>query len=474
MTLLKQFFFCALFIISVEVYALPQQVLNATKSVYYIEVSLESDEGKKIPVGSGTGFLINNDGNIITNHHVVNTKRLRVNIVKTLLKKQSKNSKCNFSKPRQLNKSCKKKLLRLVTIFEKQVEKFKPVIKVVVGGKKTEESFKIAKIIWKNKENDLALLSVDYLKGKNKPSLALSESTPEQLTSVYAIGFPGVTLRQSLDPETIQPSITDGSISVILGDGVKGIKTKVIQHNASVNPGNSGGPLVNKCGQVLGVNTQAATSSGGRTTQGVYFSSHIGFMKYILKDKNIKYESLSDACVSTVKAQYKWSNYGVIVSILGVLLALIAIVFSLKKPRQQIINQVETYTQYVRRSGEKRPADNVRPSQVSKQEWVLSGSIKDTGEIISIEFTSDELLHGKDITIGRSNKLCDYAMPEVRQLSRQHTRIKLINNVLMVEDLNSSNKTFINNQELKPHAAMSLNRGSVLNLGNIVYLTLSE
>ena len=473
--LVKHLFLGIIFIMtSFNVSAIPQQVLDAKKSVYYIETSLENDKGTKLSGASGTGFLINDDGNLITNHHVINTDSLKVNAIRSLLKLQAKKYGCDFMHPKKLNNSCRKKLHQSILAIKKAVSSFKPVIHVVAGNKRTEDSLKKATIVWKNKENDLALISVEYLKGKNKSTLGLSENEPKQLTPVYAIGYPGVTLAQRLDHTSIQATITDGSISAILSDGVKGINTKVIQHNASVNPGNSGGPLVNSCGEVIGVNTQAPTISGGRITQGVYFSSYIGFVRYILKEKNIKFNTPT-TCLTpkTNKTQSKWSKYGVFAGILGaILIALTAFIFSIRKAKPQIVNQVETYTQYARRSGKKDPADKVKESPVSEQKWLLSGSVKETGENISIVLTKREL-EGNGIVIGRSRKQSDYAIPAAKFLSRRHIRIALNNEQLIIEDLHSPNKTYIDDKELTAGQVTDLKKGTKLNLGNSVYLTIS-
>ena len=81
--------------------------------------------------------------------------------------------------------------------------------------------------------------------------------TPDQLTvgdSVYAIGNPlGVELRGTL---------TDGIVSAINRDvWVDGRTMTLIQTNAALNSGNSGGPLINAYGQVVGINTIKMSSS---------------------------------------------------------------------------------------------------------------------------------------------------------------------------------------------------------------------
>ncbi|NJM21717.1 MAG: trypsin-like serine protease [Richelia sp. SM1_7_0] len=87
---------------------------------------------------------------------------------------------------------------------------------------------------------DLAALKIRNQ--KNLPFLPLASPGSVKVgQSVYAIGTP-------LDLE-LQNTLTSGVISRI------DTKSNLIQHDAAVNPGNSGGPLLNSNGQVIGVNT---------------------------------------------------------------------------------------------------------------------------------------------------------------------------------------------------------------------------
>jgi serine protease Do len=87
---------------------------------------------------------------------------------------------------------------------------------------------------------DLAALKIRNQ--KNLPYLRLATSGSAQVgQSVYAIGTP-----LSLE---LQNTLTSGVISRI------DKKLGLIQHDAAVNPGNSGGPLLNSNGQVIGVNS---------------------------------------------------------------------------------------------------------------------------------------------------------------------------------------------------------------------------
>ena len=103
-----------------------------------------------------------------------------------------------------------------------------------------------AKMVGYDKENDIAVLKVDET---GLPAATFGSS--DLLTvgdKVYAIGNPlGLELRGTL---------TDGIISAINRDvDVDGVVMTLIQTNAALNVGNSGGPLINEYGQVVGINT---------------------------------------------------------------------------------------------------------------------------------------------------------------------------------------------------------------------------
>ena len=96
-----------------------------------------------------------------------------------------------------------------------------------------------------DEENDLAVLKID---GEDLPAAAFADSNDLVVgDTVYAIGNPlGVELRGTL---------TDGIVSAINRDvDVGGRIMTLIQTNAALNSGNSGGPLINRYGQVVGIN----------------------------------------------------------------------------------------------------------------------------------------------------------------------------------------------------------------------------
>ncbi|ANP47794.1 hypothetical protein ATE48_18765 [Candidatus Viadribacter manganicus] len=102
---------------------------------------------------------------------------------------------------------------------------------------------------------DLALL---YVRGITSTPATLALSPPRQLESVTALGFPAAAdeifgrVRESV-------SATSGQVTAVdLGPVGAFGPIELILHTATVNPGNSGGPLFNACGEIVGINTLRA------------------------------------------------------------------------------------------------------------------------------------------------------------------------------------------------------------------------
>ncbi len=107
---------------------------------------------------------------------------------------------------------------------------------------KTSSGLKEAQVIRVDKQNDLALLKVE---GKYN-ELKISTSPPSLADEVLAMGFPMPTL------QGFSPKVTKGIISSLSG---MGDDIRYYQIDAAIQPGNSGGPLLDSNGVVVGVNT---------------------------------------------------------------------------------------------------------------------------------------------------------------------------------------------------------------------------
>ena len=108
-----------------------------------------------------------------------------------------------------------------------------------------------ARIVGLTTEIDLALLKVD---GVKLPALPLATYTKvRQGETVFAFGSPG----------GLRTTLTHGMVSAVARQTAPDSPLIYVQTDAPINPGNSGGPLVNIHGEVVGVNTFILSQSGG-------------------------------------------------------------------------------------------------------------------------------------------------------------------------------------------------------------------
>jgi len=127
-----------------------------------------------------------------------------------------------------------------------------------------------AKVIRESAEDDLAVLEIESPL-RNFRSMKLGDSDSIEVAEpVIAIG----------NPFGLSFTVTSGIVSAVgrtTPDGKEGL----IQTDAAVNPGNSGGPLINMGGEVIGINTMIYASKGGGF-MGVAFAVPINKAKTLL------------------------------------------------------------------------------------------------------------------------------------------------------------------------------------------------
>jgi serine protease Do len=162
--------------------------------------------GTRSAAGLGSGFIVRNDGVILTNAHVV-SGATRISVA-----------------------------MRDGTSYP-------------------------AKLLGSDETNDLAVVKID---ARNLPVAPLGNSSNLIVGEwAIAIGNPyGFMLANS------EPSVTAGVVSgtgrnLAVESSGSGVYVDMIQTDASINPGNSGGPLVNALGEVIGVNSSIFSPTGG-------------------------------------------------------------------------------------------------------------------------------------------------------------------------------------------------------------------
>jgi S1-C subfamily serine protease len=164
-----------------------------------------------VAVGTGTGFVWDEHGHIVTNFHVI---------------------------ANSMSQAEQKKAVALVTVAD---------------DPKRYEAYMVGFAAYK----DLAVLKIDVPSARMLRPLALGSSHDLKVGQrVYAIG----------NPFGFDRSMTTGIISA-LGREIESVLrttiTDVIQSDAAINPGNSGGPLLDSSGRLIGVNTAIYSQSGG-------------------------------------------------------------------------------------------------------------------------------------------------------------------------------------------------------------------
>jgi serine protease Do len=175
----------------------------------------------------GSGVIVDSDGYVVTNHHVVRgAQRIRV-LLPTGAGDGS--GRAGPAGPGRL--------------FE-------------------------ARVVGVHAETDLALLKID---AKGLPALPLGSNRPLRPGQlVWAVG----------SPQGLASTVTMGVISSVARQTPVSGPLLFVQTDAPINPGNSGGPLVDSEGAVVGVNTFILSQSGG--SQGLGFAIPAGVVRFVV------------------------------------------------------------------------------------------------------------------------------------------------------------------------------------------------
>ena len=183
-----------------------------------VRITSISTSGGQQAEGLGSGIILDKDGNILTNFHVVDGAQ--------------------------------------------QLE-------VTLG----DESSASAEIVGTDPAGDLAVIKADFPSGVTLSPATLGDSDQIRTgESVIAIG----------NPFGLDGTVTEGIISGLdrtLAEQQNRPLRELIQTDAAINPGNSGGPLVNFDGEVIGINTAIENPSGADTFSGIGYAIPVNVAK---------------------------------------------------------------------------------------------------------------------------------------------------------------------------------------------------
>ncbi len=156
---------------------------------------------------------------------------------------------------------------------------------VVDGASKVEVSFEgettfDAKVVGVDTSTDIAVLQVDASSDKLKKALSPVSFGD---SSAVRVGDPVVAIG---NPFNLDRTLTTGVVSALQRElrAPNGFAIEdVIQTDAAVNPGNSGGPLLNMRGEIIGVNSQIQTG-GGQGNDGIAFAVPSNTVRSVVTD----------------------------------------------------------------------------------------------------------------------------------------------------------------------------------------------
>ena len=222
--------------------AVAKKAMNSVVAVTSLEVT-EDWYGRSAKEGMGSGVIVSEDGYILTNSHVIGKgKNVRVFLAGQDIQMFSSSG---------------------------------------TSEQNPEKSGYPAKIIWNDSESDLALIKIEA--GKTLQAATIGDSSEVQVgETVIAIGNPvdvnfkgtvtqgivsGLNRSVSVSSESDSDSQSGFPFEFpgfsTMKKKTTNLMTGLIQTDAAINSGNSGGPLLNAKGEVIGINTVKVVSSAG-------------------------------------------------------------------------------------------------------------------------------------------------------------------------------------------------------------------
>ncbi|HEX6088227.1 MAG TPA: trypsin-like peptidase domain-containing protein [Thermoanaerobaculia bacterium] len=432
--------------------------------------------------GSGSGFIINPDGLILTNGHVVEPTRDEAKLERDLRR--------NGAMKALLEHFPVDTLRRL-----KQDEELERYVAPLAAAGRLESRKVVNQVELSNGEvlpftirktspalheggTDLAVLQIAR---RNLPSLALGDSDSVQVgESIWAIGYPavassadeaiGVWLSRDSD---LEPTFNPGTITAIKRNVEN---TPVFQSNVAIYHGNSGGPAVNRNGEVIGVSTW-----GHAQAEAIKFLVPVNVARKHLADAkvapsaggpfNVPYRTALDAAGEgrwleakknadraaayfpkspdlmrfsndadrAIRALPAWRLHPIATAagallILATLAGAALLILRARKPARfpADVLQAPTVQTVVAPGG----GTSIASSMLGRF-TILNGSR--AGEKLG--------LGGSGIRIGRESTICEIVL-ENPKVSRLHAEVVSIDGKVMLIDRNSSNGTYVNDQKI--------------------------
>ncbi len=310
-------------------------------------------------------------------------------------------------------------------------------------------------VVWDTRDSyDIAILRIE--KPTNKRA-ALELKAPDMGMKgdrVRCVGFPDVAdnaaisrLERFSEDATI---VTTGTISDVLTVGGAGVRC--VQTDATISPGNSGGPMINDNGSVIGINTWnvlAWTDAGIDISQNYAIS--VSEVISMLDRNNLPYELEGGAFSSLIF----WIIIGAVALVLIAGAVIVIVILTSRSRKDRGSSAAGANDNLIQRKDTERTETGDTGLRIEGISGVLSGKrimIKSKGSVI----------------IGRDPRQSNVTVPETTPgISSKHCEVKLFKGDLCITDLGSSHGTFVApGRRLSPNETVTLKEGSIFWLGS--------
>jgi len=356
---------------------------SSNSSDFSIEDFLFGRAQKRPQMGSGSGVIISSDGYIITNHHVIETAED---------------------------------------------------IQITTNDNQSYE----AKIIGSDEQNDIALLKIES--SEELPYAVFGDSDSTQIGEwVLAVG----------NPFNLTSTVTAGIISAKSRslDPTGRTTQSYIQTDAAVNPGNSGGALINDKGELIGINTAIQTQTG----------SYVGYSFAV--PSNIAKKVIEDIL------EYGIVQYG----FLGVTGT------SLNSARAKELDVSDTEGFYIngidKESGAKsagikigdiiKDIDGIKISKFSDLKGYLN--TKRPNDIVNISLKRDNESRKVSVQLNRNERINFYLIGILKNMSEKELSQKELNQGVKISEFNSDYKNYWEDYGVKEGDIIKKINGNVIN-----------
>jgi len=350
---------------------------------YSIEDFIFGRSQRRPQMGSGSGVIISSDGYIITNHHVIETAED---------------------------------------------------IQITTNNNQSYD----AKIIGSDEQNDIALLKIET--NDELPYAVFGDSDSTQIGEwVLAVG----------NPFNLTSTVTAGIISAKSRnlDPTGRTTQSYIQTDAAVNPGNSGGALINDKGELIGINTAIQTQTG----------SYVGYSFAV--PSNIAKKVIEDIL------EYGIVQYG----FLGVTGT------SLNSARAKELNVSDTEGFYIngidKESGAKsagikigdiiKDIDGIKISKFSDLKGYLN--TKRPNDIVNINLKRDNESRKVSVQLNRNERINFYLIGILKNMSQKELNQRELSQGVKISEFNADYKNYWEDYGVKEGDVIKKINGTIIN-----------